>query len=121
VSKDVLDGSDLAADLIKLGKDTNSQGVVAPALMAARIMASKRSWAMVPFPVVVVPRDPVAALLAGATPPPPQPAEVGRWTVPVSRPRLLRRGHALTCPVQGAIHASSTLTCECSGQQDMVR
>lgn len=51
----LIDGTDLAADLIEAVEQADAQGVVAPAELAARTMATKRRWAALPFPVVVVP------------------------------------------------------------------
>lgn len=61
VATTTLDGADLATELVRAAEAAGAGAVVLPAIVAARVMASKRSWADVPFPIVVVPRPPEAA------------------------------------------------------------
>lgn len=61
VSTTLVDGADLTADLVSVVEESDAHAVVAPAVMAARAMASKGAWATLPFPVLVVPGSPVAA------------------------------------------------------------
>lgn len=61
VSATAVDGTDFIADLIALVDESNADVVVLPAPLASRVMATKRAWAILPFPVVVVPGRPAAA------------------------------------------------------------
>lgn len=61
VSTTALDGAELIGELIALVEESDADVVVMPAPMAARIMATKRAWATLPFPVVLVPGRPAAA------------------------------------------------------------
>lgn len=61
VTATIVDGGDLAADLSWLAVEADADAVVVPAGMAARTIATKRSWAALPFPMLVTPRRPVAA------------------------------------------------------------
>jgi hypothetical protein len=61
VSTTLVDGADLAADFVSVVEESDAHAVVAPAVMAARAMATKGACATLPFPVLVVPRSPVAA------------------------------------------------------------
>lgn len=61
VSTTVVDGAELTAELNTIVEQSNANVVVLPAPLAVRVMATKRAWATLPFPVVVVPDRPAAA------------------------------------------------------------
>lgn len=61
VDTTTIEGADLASELVRAAEAADASVVVLPAIMAARVMASKQSWADVPFPIIVVPRTTAAA------------------------------------------------------------
>lgn len=56
-----IDGIDLTADLAWLVARLGADALVVPAGLAARTLATKRSWGAIPCPVIVAPALPVAA------------------------------------------------------------
>ncbi|MDH3605962.1 MAG: hypothetical protein OER12_03090 [Acidimicrobiia bacterium] len=61
ISTTMVDGAELTAELIAMVEESDADVLVLPAPWAVRIMATKRSWAALSFPVVVVPARPSAA------------------------------------------------------------
>ncbi|NNF54681.1 MAG: hypothetical protein HKN03_09605, partial [Acidimicrobiales bacterium] len=57
VDTTTIEGIDLANELVHAAEEADAGVVVLPAILAARVMASKQSWADVPFPIIMVPRS----------------------------------------------------------------
>lgn len=55
VGTTTVEGLDLAPELVQAAEAAGAEALVLPALMAARVMASKQSWAGLALPVVVAP------------------------------------------------------------------
>jgi len=61
VTSTLLDGTDLAADLVDAVESSNSGGAVMPEAMVERAQSDRATWGAISFPVLVVPTFRVAA------------------------------------------------------------
>jgi hypothetical protein len=61
VTSTLVDGTDLAADLVDAIDSSASDGIVIPAAMVDRTRADRATWDAISFPVLVVPPYRVAA------------------------------------------------------------
>lgn len=50
-----LSGEDIVFEVSALVQEVGANAVVVPATLAAQVLATKRSWAALPFPVIVAP------------------------------------------------------------------